>query len=374
LHKLSCQVLPTNSKQITSWLETVDPGAHRRIKGLRLVTAYGIAAMLGNLLQRSYLLPDGPDLGYLSAGFALWASVSEGRGTRSASTCDLAILNSTAAVGAMLYAVLAPISIHHVKLSPEWILISGAFLVGYLRRFGTLGAGVGSQIYIGQLLAYGLALTRADLGIIALAGLIAAMASIVPRVLSGPAEHPALSPDRASSVPMRSRIVSRELRMGLQTAVAALVVVLLSGVIHLRQSAWAITASTYVIAGSAAGTADRVRRRIIGTSIGVPLGILCVPISVHLPPLAWMLAAIAMIIYAMALPERYDIACAAYAFTLMVTLAISGETSFVVLVARAWETLIGGALGVIVAKSILPLPELARASVTHATVDVSTNH
>jgi uncharacterized membrane protein YccC len=64
----------------------------------------------------------------------------------------------------------------------------------------------------------------------------------------------------------------------------------------------------------------------------------------------------AMIIYAMALPERYDIACAAYAFTLMVTLAISGETSIWILGARAWETLLGGLLGVVAAKVILPLP------------------
>jgi uncharacterized membrane protein YccC len=145
--------------------------------------------------------------------------------------------------------------------------------------------------------------------------------------------------------------------MGMQSAVSALVIVLIGSVIHLQESAWAITASTYVIAGSTSGTADRVRRRIVGTLIGVPLGIACLPIAQHAPPLAWILAAIAMIIYAVALPDRYDIACAAYAFTLMVTLAISGETSTSVLAARAWETLIGGVLGVIAAKVILPLPE-----------------
>lgn len=144
--------------------------------------------------------------------------------------------------------------------------------------------------------------------------------------------------------------------MGLQSAIAALVIVLVSAAIGLQQSAWAVTASTYVIAGSASGTADRVRRRILGTLIGVPLGILCMPISVHVPPLAWTLAAVAMIVYAMALPDRYDIACGAYAFTLMVTLAISGETTVSVLAARGWETLIGGALGVAAAKFISSLP------------------
>lgn len=31
---------------IAHWLDRIDPGTHRRIKGLRLVTAYAIAAML----------------------------------------------------------------------------------------------------------------------------------------------------------------------------------------------------------------------------------------------------------------------------------------------------------------------------------------
>jgi hypothetical protein len=37
----------------------------------------------------------------------------------------------------------------------DWLERVGAFLVGYVRPFGVLGIGVGSQIYIGQLLAYG---------------------------------------------------------------------------------------------------------------------------------------------------------------------------------------------------------------------------
>jgi uncharacterized membrane protein YccC len=68
-----------------------------------------------------------------------------------------------------------------------------------------------------------------------------------------------------------------------------------------------------------------------------------------------MAAALAMIIYAMALPDRYDIACAAYAFTLMVTLAATGEHSLLVLAARAWETLLGAGLGAAAALVVLPL-------------------
>ena len=340
-------------ERIGGWLDRIDPGFHRRVKGLRLVAAYGIAAMLGALLHSSYHISGGSFLSYLAAGFGLWASVSEGQATRWLSTRDLVILNAAAVTGALSLIGLAPILMRYGRLGPEWILITGAFLVGYLKRFGILGAGIGSQIYIGQLLGYGTGITRADLGLVALAGLVATVATVVPRLLSGPAERP--TPVSVVDASIGKGQASRELRMGLQTAVAAFVIVLVSSVIHLQESVWAVTASTYVIAGSASGTADRVRRRIVGTLIGVPLGIACVPIAMHIPPLAWILAAIAMIIYAVALPERYDIACAAYAFTLMVTLAISGETSISLLGARAWETLLGGLLGVAAAKVILPL-------------------
>jgi hypothetical protein len=44
------------------WLDRIDPGAHRRIKGLRLVTAYGIAAMLGATPGIVQGLPNGAAL------------------------------------------------------------------------------------------------------------------------------------------------------------------------------------------------------------------------------------------------------------------------------------------------------------------------
>jgi uncharacterized membrane protein YccC len=204
------------------------------------------------------------------------------------------------------------------------------------------------------LLAYGAHLTPVDLPAVAVAGLIAMLASIVPRVLSGPAEHPAATLLSPVEMPDRWRL-SPELIMGLQAASGSLVVVALNEVIGLKESAWAITACTYVVAGSASGTAERVRRRIIGTLVGVPLGLVCLPLVVHAPLLAWTAAAIAMIVYAMALPNRYDIACGAFAFTLIVTLAISGVHSVPLLAARAWETLLGGALGLVASRFIFPL-------------------
>jgi Fusaric acid resistance protein-like len=338
--------------RIAEWLEHIDPGTHRRIKGLRLVTAYGIAALLGRLPEFSRGLSNGAWLRFLAAGFALWASVSEARTTRAESSRDLVVLCAAAALGAVSMIVLSPVLSGPGHPGAELTLVSGAFLVGYLRRFGVLGMGVGSQIFIGQLLAYGAQLVNSDLCSIGLAAVIAAVGAVVPRMLSGPAEHPAVA---APIPPLPASVVPPELRMGLQAALGGLVIVVLNDAIGLDQSAWAITACTYVVAGSTAGTIDRVRRRIIGTAIGVPLGIACLPLALHAPPLVWMAAALAMIIYAMALPERYDIACAAYAFTLMVTLAATGEHSLLVLVARAWETLLGAGIGATAALVVLPL-------------------
>ena len=74
------------------------------------------------------------------------------------------------------------------------------------------------------------------------------------------------------------------------------------------------------------------------------------------------MAALAMVVYAMALPDRYDIACGAYAFTLLVTLALTGEHSLPLLFARAWETVIGGLLGLLAALFIFPLKRTRQAN------------
>ncbi len=337
------------------WLDRVDPGTHRRIKGLRLVTAYGIAAALGTLQDIAHSVPSSISLGYLAGSFALWASVSEGKTTRAESSRDLMLLSFAAALGAVLFVVFSrPLQLAG-RAGPELVLVTGAFLVGYLKRFGVLGAGIGSQIYIGELLAYGARLTNGDLWAIGIAALIAALASVVPRVLSGPAERPVTTAALAAGPAPAPGRCSPEFFMGLQAAIGALVIVVLNGLIGLEESAWAITACTYVVAGSATGTIQRVRRRILGTVIGVPIGLACLPVAEHAPLLIWAAAALAMVIYAMALPERYDIACAAFAFTLIVTLAASGVHSIPLLAARAWETLLGGSLGLAAAMFIFPL-------------------
>lgn len=336
-----------------SWLERVDPGAHRRIRGLRLVTAYALAAMLGAMPEVAQAVSSRATLSALAGGFALWAGVSEAQATRAASCRDLVLLLGAATIGAAIYILLAPMLGPATSAWPELILAVGAFLVGALRRFGVTGAGIGSQIYIGQLLAYGANLTAADLPAVGLAGLVAAVASIVPRMLSGPAERPAPAPSPVST--------GTAILMGSQAAVAAAAIVSLNAAIGLTESAWAITACTYVISASAAGTLDRVRRRIIGTAVGVPIGLAFLPLTTDVPLLAWAAAAVAMVIYAMALPERYDVACAAFAFILIDTLALAGEHSMRLLSSRAWETVLGGAAGLMACAIVILLGRMASA-------------
>ena len=336
---------------VLGWLEQIDPGSHRRIKGLRLITAYGIAALLGTI--RGQGASSSVTLSSLAGGFALWASVSEARSNRADSSRDLFLLCLAAAFGAVTMIAFTPLLGGPGHPGPELVLVVGSFMVGFLRRHGVLGAGIGSQIYIGQLLAYTSGLTRGDLGMVAIAGLISALAAIVPRVLSGPAEKPMLAP---AAPPVAGVLgISPGLVMGLQSALAALVVIGANYLLGLEESVWAITACTYVIAGSASGTTDRVRRRIIGTVVGVPLGLACMPIAENFPLLIWIAAAVAMIIYAIALPDRYDIACGAFAFALVVTLAAGGLHSPRLLSARLWETIIGSTLGLAAATLVLPL-------------------
>ncbi len=337
---------------VVALLDRLDPGTHRRIKGLRLVTAYGIAAMCGLLYDQSHDIPDAASLSTLAGGLALWASVSEARSSRLASSRDLALLVTAGVCGAVMMVLLTPI-----LDSPRWpgaelTLVTGAFLVSYLKRYGILGSGIGSQIYIGQLLAYSAGLGVSDLPAIGIAGAIAVVAAGVPRLLSGPAEHPApvvLTPNASSGETPPAMI------MGLQAALAALAIVFLNDYFGLEQSVWAITACAYVVAGSFTATVQRIWRRILGTAIGVPLGLVCLPLVMHASLLVWVLAAVAMIVYAMSLPERYDIACGAFAFTLVITLAAGGQHSLAVLAARAWETLVGGAFGLATAMLFLPI-------------------
>jgi hypothetical protein len=334
-------------RRLRSWLDEADPQAEGRLKGFRLGVVYAIAAFFGRQCDLVAPLSGGVSVAVLAAGFALWASVVEDRTERASGCRDLAALCFAATAGAIVYCYLAKWLRCCTEVGPEAALVTAAFLVAYLRRFGTLGAAIGSLVYIGQLLAFGADARPSDVVPVGIAGALATMAVIVPRCLichgrsrAGPAV------DTDSPAPPSH---SRALLQGVETAAAAFVVVLLNNRFALTESAWAVTACVYVITATLAQTVQRARQRICGTFIGVPIGLLCMPIAAHFPVVTWVLAGVAMIVFAIALRDRYDIACGAFAFVLIVTLEISGQHSVALLLARIWETVLGATLGIGVA-------------------------
>jgi hypothetical protein len=332
---------------IAAWIDKVDPEAERRLKGFRLVVAYAITVGLGNVWDVVTLTSSGVRMAQLAGGFALWASVSEARSKRFAASHDLAILCAAAMVGAVSYSLLSPFLRQHDWISGESVLITGAFLVAYLKCFGTLGAGIGSQVYIGQLLAFGFDTGPGDIGLVGVAGLIAIVASVLPRWLVYRRQRAHATESAVSAAPSPDRETA--FLNGIQTAVAATVVVALNNVFVLTESAWAITACVYVITATPQGTLERARRRIVGTLVGVPIGLACMPLAAHAPILTWIVAGVGIIVYTVALPRRYDVACGAFACTLIVTLEMSGQHSTAVLISRVWETMLGATLGVAMA-------------------------
>src|ERR1700748_2360869 len=130
------------------WLDRIDPGTHRIAKGLRIVGAYLLATCCAELWRNIGFAPHRGPIAACAAGFALWACVSECGGTRRESWRNLAVLCAAGMGGAPGFAVLSRLSPPAgTHIGAEWILITGAFLVGYLKRCGTLGAGIGSQIF-----------------------------------------------------------------------------------------------------------------------------------------------------------------------------------------------------------------------------------
>jgi len=137
------------------WIERIDPGTHRRVKGLRLVTAYGIAALLVTLPSITQGLHGGESLGALAGGFALWRVCLGSDGSERVGPRSCPVVRSRSSGG-------APDDV--VSSFPGGAGLSGrgacaccwAFLVGHMKRYGVLGARIGSQLYLGQLFAFGL--------------------------------------------------------------------------------------------------------------------------------------------------------------------------------------------------------------------------
>jgi uncharacterized membrane protein YccC len=514
-------------RRVAIWLDGIDPGGRRRLRGLRLVTVFALASMAGTLAMPG---ADALNASATAGSFAIWASVYEAAPTRRRGIVDLLALIGASALGAATSAAWTAILGTDQTALSLLPLVGGAFLVDYLKRYGTLATGVGSMAFIGQAVGFGLGLTAADLPMIAGAALIAVVASIVLRVLGGPSErdadalarcrdfrrvmaarlrryHDALHHydddaltrviprsaelttawaaldtlvrsefteteviagylhteirrlyahlqtvlaigdslsmlqtalrdirDRAAlglvlhsfrhivlldadavdpsmlaeldrrcdrltkravdaaEFPVETRIallriglatrqgIAIELpsapdqaaasaiapvpavrgllpttRVAFQAGLSALVIIVLNAALGMNHMLWALAASTYVISSSVADTWSRGIRRIAGTAVGVALGLCIALLFAQVPLIVWAMAALAMVIYSVWMPLRYDVACGAYAFALVVTLAEAGNSSWGAASARGVDTVIGAAIGMVLSAVVLPV-------------------
>lgn len=319
--------------------------SHRRNgirKGARLILAYALAVGL-SLLASHYIHPSiaSPAALSLCSGLALWTCVSETAIDKKTSLQHAALLVTIGTIAAALLFSGAKY-LHYGRHSfTELPLVLGAFCVAGLRVYGDLATGIGSQIYIGLLLAQSNIATFSWTADGPWIFFIALTAATLPQLLlHGEMElslgHVTHQPE-STSQPIWFRAVF----LGLQSAIPAILILILASIFHLREPSWAITAAAYVVSAYTLGTADRIRRRIVGTMVGVPLGLLFLVFGPKEHLLLWGAIAMGMLIYALSLPERYDIACAAYAFVLMLTMIASGERSVSLLASRVWETLLG---------------------------------
>ncbi len=144
-------------------------------------------------------------------------------------------------------------------------------------------------------------------------------------------------------------------RVAVQAGFSALVIIGLNAALGMDHMLWALAASTYVISSSVADTWSRGLRRIAGTAVGVVLGLGVALLFAQVPVAIWGLAALAMVIYSVALRLRYDVACGAYAFALVVTLAAAGDSSWNAATARGLDTFLGAAIGMAVSAVVLPV-------------------
>lgn len=334
---VACARLGAMPRRCAQWLSRIDPDARRRIRGIRLVATSLLALLLAKSVAPVVATSMATPLVLLASVFALWAGAQEtGRPCR-ASIRELVGLCVAATVGAACASA----------LGGEWTLVFGAMLAGGLRGRGALAAAMGSQFFIGQMLACALALTPAAMPLILLAGGLATLAAAATRFVTGDHE-PAAAPAKRAA---RTDAESSAWEMAWQAALPAGALIVLDHVHGLVQPEWAIAAAVYVVASTRSETWSRCRRRVGGTAVGVCLALLLL-CACHVSMLLWAAAAIALVVYAVAVPARYDVACGACSFALVCLLGATGQHSLALMVARIWETGLGGALGLLAVISV----------------------
>jgi hypothetical protein len=144
-------------------------------------------------------------------------------------------------------------------------------------------------------------------------------------------------------------------RMAFQASAATAVLVAVDLVFRLEHGYWAILTGVLIVANSFGDTWRRGLERAIGTVVGVALGLAIGPLSGHTPAVVLPVAAVAIFTAIVTLKTRYGVSQGAVAFALVIALEVFLQSPLNVLLARIWETAIGGVVGVAASALVLPL-------------------
>lgn len=156
-----------------------------------------------------------------------------------------------------------------------------------------------------------------------------------------------------NALPLLYRFNPAGLRFALRVVIAALIAYGLARLLALPFGYWAVITAVIVMQGNIGGSLKAARERFIGTALGAGLGFLVTLIPVG-PDYQWVRLALAIgaSAYVVSLDARFRVA----PITAIITLIVPqpGVSALTAALDRVVEILIGGAIGVLVALTVLP--------------------
>lgn len=163
----------------------------------------------------------------------------------------------------------------------------------------------------------------------------------------------ALATRLRDALPLLYQFKPAGLRFAVRVVVAAMAAYVAAQLLDLTFGYWAIITAVIVMQGNIGGSLKAARERFIGTVLGAVLGFLTTLIPLE-QGYEWVRLALALAAsaYVVSLDARFRVAPVTAVITLIVPAA--GVSAFTAALDRVFEILIGGAIGVIVALTVLP--------------------
>lgn len=143
-------------------------------------------------------------------------------------------------------------------------------------------------------------------------------------------------------------------RLLVQGVVAASITTGLNYAFHFDHAYWATLTVALVLNGTVGETVNRTLRRAGGTAVGVLAAIALSPLIGHAPLVELGLIFLCVMAAIMVIDIRYDVAAGLIGFTVVTGLHMLEGVGPSVMLARAYETLIGAAVALAVAWTVAP--------------------